>query len=137
MPDVTALDSADLIFLLKLLRNMGNALEKAFQLLTCFAAGNIVRIACNHNTLLAAAAYFFRQQPACAISVVPAPVRRIYMIAYMTIIIYTAAFPVPVADLSYLMRIVMYGDPPYLFMSESEPRIRRRNMQGDQINFTV
>jgi hypothetical protein len=55
----------------------------------------------------------------------------------MTVVIYAAAFSVPVADLADLVSFIVKRNPPYLLMSESEFFAWRRDVDGNQINYSV
>ena len=59
------------------------------------------------------------------------------MIADMAEIVYTPAFPVPVAELSDFLPLVMDGDSPDAFMTELQSGIRRGNLQRNQIDDPV
>ena len=59
------------------------------------------------------------------------------VIADVAVIVYAPALPVPVADLSDLLALIVQGDPPDLFMPESELPARRGDMDGHKVDHTV
>jgi hypothetical protein len=76
-------------------------------------------------------------KPAGHVSIMVPPISFVNVIADVPVVIHAPAFTVPIADLPDLLPFVVKRDPPYLFMPESEFPPRRRNMDRNQVDYTV
>lgn len=137
MPDIAAFGSTQFVFFLQILRDIDHAFQHTAELLACLPAGQVVRITCNYSRCLSAHPDFILYQPAGSSCIMVPPVRRIYVIADMPVIVYTPAFPITVTDLTDFLPAVVKGYPPDLFMSEMQFWIRRINMHRYQVNGAV
>ena len=65
------------------------------------------------------------------------PVRGIYVVTYMPVILHAPALTVPVTDLSDFLFLIVNCDPPDLFMAKSKLPVQYADMDWNQINLSV
>ena len=137
MPYISALPAAYLIFSVYVFRYIGNTLKHATKTFTGLPAWRIIGIAGDYSGSLAGQAYLTFNQSASPVSKMLTAEWRIDMIPDVTVIIYESAFTVTKTDLSDFCTLIMKGNPPDLFMTESEFPVRCADMNRNQINDSV
>ena len=137
MPDIAAFCTAYFIFSVNVFGYVRDPFEQASESFAGVPARHIVRITGNDYGGFARQGDLSFDQSACMVGKMMAAVGLVDMIADMSVIVYASAVAVTVADLADLLPFVVEGDPPYLFMSEAEPFVRRIDMERNQVDDSV